>query len=87
MSRFIRIIVIVGQIVSLGACAAPNRQLCVPGMGAPMTAFTLYLGTAIPGRGDLTEKEWQSFLDDTVTPDLPNGLCSSPVSRDNPLAF
>ena len=73
MSRFVRIIIIAGQIVSLGACAVPNRQLCAPGMGAPMTVFTLYLGTAIPGRGDLTEKEWQSFLDDTVTADLPNG--------------
>jgi hypothetical protein len=73
MSRFVRIIVIVGQIVSLGACGVPNRQFCAPGMGAPMTAFTLYLGTAIAGRGDLTEKEWQSFLDDTVTADLPNG--------------
>ena len=38
-----------------------------------MTVFILYLGTAVPGRGDLTEKEWQSFLDDTVTADLPNG--------------
>jgi hypothetical protein len=73
MSRFIRIIVIAGQIVSLGACAVPNHQLCAPAMGAPMTVFTLYLGTAIPGRRDLTEKEWQSFLDDIVTADLPNG--------------
>jgi hypothetical protein len=73
MSRFVSIIIIVGQIVSLGACAVPNRQLCAPGVGAPMTVFTLYLGTAIPGRGNLTETEWRSFLDDTVTADLPNG--------------
>lgn len=73
MARFIRIILIAGQIVSLGACAVPDHQLCAPGLGAPMTVFTLYLGTAIPGRGDLTEKEWRSFLDDTVTADLPNG--------------
>jgi hypothetical protein len=73
MSRFARMIVIACQIVGLGACAVPTRQLCAPGMGAPMTTFTLYLGKAISGRGDLTEKEWQSFLDDTVTADLPNG--------------
>ncbi len=73
MSRFVRIIIVASQIVTLAACAAPNRELCAPGLGAPMRVFTLYLGTAIPGRGNLTEKEWQSFLDDTVTADLPNG--------------
>ena len=38
-----------------------------------MSLFTLYLGEAIPGRDDLTDKEWQSFLDGTVTVNLPNG--------------
>jgi hypothetical protein len=38
-----------------------------------MEVFTLYFGRAIPARGDLTDKEWLSFLDDTVTLDLPNG--------------
>jgi hypothetical protein len=35
--------------------------------------FTLFLGEAIPGRSDLTDDEWQAFLDDTVTANLPNG--------------
>ena len=38
-----------------------------------MVVFTLYLGEAIPGQADLTSQEWQSFLDNTVTPNLPNG--------------
>jgi len=38
-----------------------------------MAVFTLYLGKAIPGRTDLTEREWLSFLDGTVTAALPNG--------------
>src|ERR1700722_14878260 len=73
MSQFCRTVAIGGLIVSLGACSAPVRQPCAPGVGASMAVFTLYLGKAIPGRGDLTDKEWQSFLDDTVTTDLPNG--------------
>jgi hypothetical protein len=73
MSQFLRRVGVTGLIVSLGACTTPARSPCGPGVGAPMAMFTLYLGKAIPGRGDLTDKEWQSFLDDTVTPDLPNG--------------
>jgi hypothetical protein len=38
-----------------------------------MAVFTLYLGKAIPGRRDLTDQEWQSFLDQTVTAALPHG--------------
>ncbi len=38
-----------------------------------MTVFTLFLGKAISGRPDLTDQEWQTFLDRTVTAELPNG--------------
>jgi hypothetical protein len=38
-----------------------------------MAVFTLYFGEAIPGRDALTDKEWRSFLDATVTASLPNG--------------
>jgi hypothetical protein len=38
-----------------------------------MQVFTLYFGKSIAGRGDLTDKEWQDFQDDTVTADLPDG--------------
>jgi Protein of unknown function (DUF3574) len=72
MSRYVRLIDI-AVLAGLSACAGPARPPCAPGVGAPMAVFTLYLGKAIPGRGDLTEKEWQSFLDDTVTAVLPNG--------------
>ena len=60
-------------IAGLAGCGAPSGRTCAPGYGAPTAVFTLYLGTAIPGRGDLTDKEWQSFLNDTVTANLPNG--------------
>ncbi len=38
-----------------------------------MLVFDLFFGRAIPGRNDLTEKEWQDFRDDTITANLPNG--------------
>jgi hypothetical protein len=60
-------------IASLGACTGPTRPTCAAGTGRPMALFTLYLGKAIPGRSDLTEQEWQSFLDYTVTFALPSG--------------
>lgn len=73
MSRFIRAICIGSLIASLSACAGPERPFCAPGLGPPVVLFSLFFGKAIPGRGDLTDKEWQSFLDDTVTANLPNG--------------
>lgn len=38
-----------------------------------MLVFELFFGSAIPGRDYLTEQEWQTFLDDTITANLPNG--------------
>ncbi len=38
-----------------------------------MLVFDVFLGRAIPGRNDLTDREWQGFLDQTVTPALPGG--------------
>jgi hypothetical protein len=61
-------------IASLGGCAAPSRSLCAPGAGMPMTVFTLYLGKAASGRGDVTDQEWQSFQDEVVAVALPQGF-------------
>jgi hypothetical protein len=68
-----RLLIAMGVIASLGGCAAPRIPTCAPGLGPPVTIFTLFLGKSIPGRADLTDKEWQAFLDDTVTANLPNG--------------
>ena len=38
-----------------------------------MLLFSLFFGRAIPGRNDLTEAEWRTFLDDSITVNLPNG--------------
>jgi hypothetical protein len=60
-------------IALLSACAAPRLPACAPGLGAPVTVFTLFFGESIPARADLTPAEWQGFLDDTLTANLPNG--------------
>ena len=60
-------------VASLNGCAGPDIPSCAAGLGAPATIFSLYFGRAIPGRGDLTDEEWQSFLDKTITANLPNG--------------
>lgn len=73
MNRLIRAICIGGLIAAPGGCAEPGNRSCAPELGPPILVFTLFLGNAIPGRGDLTDKEWQAFLDDTITTNLPNG--------------
>ena len=73
MARCLRAICIGSLVAVLGACSGPSRQTCTPGVGSPVTVFTLYLGRAIPGRGEMTDLEWRSFLNDTVTANLPNG--------------
>ena len=70
MARFITAACL---IASLGGCATQTSRTCPPGFGSPTTIFTLFLGESIPGRDDLTDKEWQAFLDTTVTANLPNG--------------
>jgi hypothetical protein len=68
-----RLIMAIGIIATLSGCAQRTSPICAPGLGPPIVIFTLFLGKAIPGRADLTDKEWQAFLDATVTPNLPHG--------------
>ena len=73
MNGLIRAMCIGGLVAGLGGCAEPPNPRCSPDAGSPMLVFTLFFGKAISGRGDLTDQEWQSFLDDTITANLPNG--------------
>ena len=71
---FARCLKVIGiATLACGACTAPARLACTPETGSQVSLFTLYLGKAIPGRPDLTDREWQLFLDQTVTPSLPDG--------------
>lgn len=57
----------------LTACAEPQPR-CPGGLGQPMLVFELFFGRSVAGRGDVTEREWTTFIEDTVTPALPNGF-------------
>ena len=62
------------MMTALAGCAARPRQSCTPGFGSPVLVVNLFFGEAIRGRGDLTDREWLQFLDDTVAVSLPDGF-------------
>jgi Protein of unknown function (DUF3574) len=68
-------IVVACLVASLPGCAPPQSAAsrCTAALGPPMLIFDLFFGRAIPARGDLTEAEWQDFLNRVITPNLPNG--------------
>lgn len=39
-----------------------------------MLAYELFFGRTVPARADVTEAEWTAFIEDTVTPALPDGF-------------
>lgn len=45
-----------------------------PSDGTQMTSVTLFFGMAIPGGGNVSEGDWNDFLDHEVTPRFPDGL-------------
>jgi Protein of unknown function (DUF3574) len=53
----------------LASCAATERLTCSSGQQA-MISETLYFGTDKP-EGTVTAEDWQSFLNDSVTPRFP----------------
>jgi hypothetical protein len=73
MNRVIGAIFIGGLVFGLGGCTEHGERSCAPGQGVPMAVFTLFFGENIPGRANLTEQEWQLFLDNTVSANLPLG--------------
>jgi Protein of unknown function (DUF3574) len=71
-----RWVTIAAVLFTLAGCApdpAGGAGRCGPSLGPPVLVFTLYFGRDIPGHGDLTEREWLAFLDEVITPNLPNG--------------
>jgi len=80
----------------LAACARlPNAgsstsaERCPASSGGPLLVFELFLGRSMLPVGEVTEGEWDAFIDQVVTPALPQGFTvydaaggwMSPVSR------
>jgi len=65
-----------GASLALAACqapAAPALPNC-PAPASPATRVELFFGRGIPGGGEVSEAEWQAFLDGEITPLFPDGL-------------
>jgi hypothetical protein len=61
----------VGAALTLAACA-PQAPSCAPPAVAA-TGFEVYFGRDKPG-GEVTDTEWQAFLNEILSPRFPDGL-------------
>lgn len=60
-------------VAGLAAGCAGGEPSCPAGMQAA-TVVEAYFGRDVRGRAAVSDAEWQSFLDGTVTPAFPDGL-------------
>jgi hypothetical protein len=58
-------------VLLLAACA-PQAPVCTPPAVAA-TEYQLYFGRQKPG-GEVTDTEWQAFVNDVLSPRFPDGL-------------
>lgn len=66
---------------ALAACApvpgtGPGTMAldCPARFGPPLLIFQLYMGRSMPPFGEVTDKDWDEFVEKVVTPALPNGF-------------
>lgn len=74
-----RIMISTVLLLALSGCSSPSHlvstsQRAACGMGDPMTQTTLYFGLNRPQGAAISETEWQSFVDEQVTPRFQDGL-------------
>jgi hypothetical protein len=80
MNRLFRTVAVC-VMAPLGGCAQapaptppPCPLACAGVGGAPMLEYELFFGLSIPGRTELTGREWAEFAAQVVTPRLPDGF-------------
>jgi hypothetical protein len=59
-------------VATLAACAADAPPRCAA--GAPMEVHELFFGRSVEGRPPVSDGEWDSFVAEVVTPNLPDGF-------------
>ncbi|WP_168409738.1 DUF3574 domain-containing protein [Erwinia amylovora] len=74
-----RIMLSILMLLALSGCSSPTSQLisspwAACARGDAMTQSTLYFGLNRPQGTAITEAEWQSFVDEQVTPRFKDGL-------------
>lgn len=62
---------------NLAGCAGMAAPVCGAGQEAAVSE-TLYFGTDMPG-GEVSEEQWQVFIEEVVTPRFPQGLTHWPA--------
>ncbi|WP_105168172.1 DUF3574 domain-containing protein [Pseudoalteromonas sp. T1lg23B] len=73
MSVFIKSVIIAFTCTIISACTlTSNVSQCDSGM-TERVQESLYFGTGMK-KGFVTKKQWQTFLDNYVTPQFPNGF-------------
>lgn len=69
LSSALRIVLLAGLLATLPACStpgvAPHRK---------MVMSELYFGFSKPSGGTVSAREWESFLENEITPRFPDGL-------------
>lgn len=75
----LRIMISTILLLALTGCSSPKQTVSQPqrvlcGTGDPMTQTTLYFGLNRPRGAAISEAEWQSFVDEQVTPRFQDGL-------------
>ncbi len=63
--------------LGLGACAVPMAQRCTAGQQQFINEM-LYFGTDTPD-GEVSDEDWQGFVETVVTPRFPQGLTAWPA--------
>jgi hypothetical protein len=64
-------------LVCLAGCAAPQQAAqsgrCPAAQGAPVLVYDLFFGRSIQGQHEVSDRAWDDFVDQVVTPNLPSG--------------
>ncbi|MDJ0662705.1 MAG: DUF3574 domain-containing protein [Crocosphaera sp.] len=79
LSKFICVAVIFLSFLLSWPQSSLAASLC-PEDGQTMSKVELYFGLDIPGGGKVKPTEWQSFIDNEITPRFPDGLTIDTVS-------
>jgi hypothetical protein len=63
--------------IALVGCTAPQPAVqtggCPVAQGTPVLVYELFFGRSIHGRAEVSDRAWDDFLGQVVTPTLPNG--------------
>jgi len=72
--RSVACALLLGAALTGCALARPSSD-CAPGAGSPMIVYELFFGRTIADRAaPVTDAEWNAFIEQVVTPNLPAGF-------------